>query len=103
MGTMRMSFQCNLALRTYPVFLGLACLGPTPAFGQQPVRDSFAVVNRRTLAVDTIECERIAVGKPDDYKPCIASLPSGELLLTAFHQYKKENGKVLEQNLLFRS
>src|SRR5205807_9370795 len=33
----------------------------------------------------------------------IAQLPSGELLLTAFHQHKKDGGKVLEQNLLFRS
>ena len=30
-------------------------------------------------------------------------LPNGELLLTAFHQHKKDGGKVLEQNLLFRS
>jgi hypothetical protein len=73
------------------------------AVGQAPVSDSFAVVNRKALPAEKIECERIAVGEPDDYKPCIAVFPSGELLLTAFHQHKKEDGRALEQSLLFRS
>lgn len=30
-------------------------------------------------------------------------LPNGELLLTAFHQHKRDGNKVLEQTLLFRS
>ena len=29
--------------------------------------------------------ERIAVGDKDDYKPCIAKLPKGELLMTAYN------------------
>ncbi len=45
----------------------------------------------------------LTLGAPDDYKPCIALLPNGEWLLTAFHQDKKDGNKVLEQNLLFRS
>lgn len=47
--------------------------------------------------------ERIPLGEPDDYKPCVARMPDGELLLTAFHQHKREDNKVLEQTLLFRS
>src|SRR4051812_5179504 len=85
---------------------GLCCLVallPALASGQEPMRDTINVVNRKVLSADKIECERIALGEPDDYKPCIALLPSGELLLTAFHPYEKEKGKVLEQNLLFRS
>ncbi len=81
----------------------LVALFPAPASGQEPMRDAIAVVNRKVLSADKIECERIALGEPDDYKPCIALLPSGELLLTAFHPYEKEKGKVFEQNLLFRS
>src|SRR5262249_27555003 len=46
---------------------------------------------------------RIALGEDDDYKPCLGLMPDGELLLTAFHQHKKPEGKVLEQNLVFRS
>ena len=43
------------------------------------------------------------MGELDYYKPCIAKLPSGELLLTAFHQHKRDGNKVMEQTLLFRS
>jgi hypothetical protein len=68
-----------------------------------PTRDAVAVVNRSSLSADTIPCERVALGEPDDYKPCVAQLPDGELLLTAFHQHKQDGGKVLEQNILFRS
>ena len=60
-----------------------------------------AIQNPRLLPPDPIPCERIALGEPDDYKPCIARLPDGELLLTAFHQHKREGNKVMEQTLLF--
>ena len=72
-------------------------------------RDSFSlrglipIANRNSLSADKVECERIALGEPDDYKPCVAQLPTGKLLLTAFHQHNKDKGKVLEQTLLFRS
>ena len=74
--------------------------GRAGAAGQS---DSFAVENPRTLAAGKVQCERVALGEPDDYKPCIAQLPSGELLLTAFHQHRLDGGKIREQNLLFRS
>jgi hypothetical protein len=64
---------------------------------------SFLVHNPRRLSDVAIPCERVALGEPDDYKPCIARLPNGELLLTAFHQHKRDGNKVLEQTLLFRS
>jgi hypothetical protein len=64
---------------------------------------AIAIQNPRLLPPDPIPCERIAMGEPDDYKPCITRLPDGELLLTAFHQHKREGGKVMEQILLFRS
>jgi hypothetical protein len=67
------------------------------------LRESVPVVNRQVLSADRIEVEQVALGEADDYKPCVALLPGGELLLTAFHQHKKDNGKVLEQTLLFRS
>ncbi len=66
-------------------------------------RDSIAVQARKSLAFDSLPCERIALGEPDDYKPCIARLPDGELLLTCFHQHQRDGNKVLEQTLLFRS
>ncbi len=65
--------------------------------------DQIRIENPRNLPAAGIACERVPLGEPGDYKPCVAQLPDGELLLTAFHQHKKEGGKVLEQNLLFRS
>jgi hypothetical protein len=64
---------------------------------------AISVRSPRLLPDEPIACERIPLGGPDDYKPCIARLPSGELLLVAFHPLELGEGKVREQNLLFRS
>ena len=58
---------------------------------------------RELLAFDSLPCERVPIGEADDYKPCIGQLPDGELLLTCFHQHQREDKKVLEQTLLYRS
>ncbi len=95
----------------FVLVLGIASLengtrppaSPREAVGDDNQPDSIRVAERKTLSIESIPCERIPIGEPDDYKPCIARLPSGELLLTAFHQYQKDGGKVMEQNLLFRS
>ena len=88
-----------------PVFLALTChilmIGAATADDQ--VRNLIAVRNPKGIKVDSIACERIQVGKPGDYKACVAKLPNGELLLTMFHMHKKDDRKTLEQNLLFRS
>ncbi|MSR55423.1 MAG: hypothetical protein EXS09_19380 [Gemmataceae bacterium] len=85
------------------VLSALVLLAPEVVRGQSSSHDSIAVAAKKSLAKDQIDCVRIPLGEADDYKPCIAQLPSGELLLTAFHQHKKDGNKVLEQNLLFRS
>jgi hypothetical protein len=88
-------------------------VGGDDAYGkvdQSIVMDSFRLVSRdieianpRSLPAAKFDCERVSLGEPDDYKPCIARMPDGELLLTAFHQHKREGSKVMEQTLLFRS
>jgi hypothetical protein len=75
----------------------------TGAAGQPAVTDVIPVQNPKTSQVHQVPCERIAVGEPDDYKPCVALLPSGELLMSAFHPDIKVGKKFIEQNLLFRS
>lgn len=85
------------------LMIGFVLLTSTPVVGQAQTRGSIRIENRKTLPADTIDCERIALGDADDYKPDLIMLPNGELLLVAFHQHKKDGGKVLEQNLLFRS
>ena len=88
-------------------------VGGDDAYGkvdQSIVMDSFRLVRRdielkspRALPAGTLASERIPLGQPDDYKPCLARMPDGELLLAAFHQHQREGNKILEQTLLFRS
>ncbi len=75
----------------------------TFALSSLAVSHDITVENRKSLTTDKLNCERIRLGEADDYKPCLAKLANGELLLTAFHQHKREGNKVLEQTLLFRS
>lgn len=88
-------------------------VGGDDAYGkvdQSIVMDSFRlasrvidIADRQVLTNEKIVGERIPLGEADDYKPCVARLPSGELLLTAFHQHKRDGNRVMEQTLLFRS
>lgn len=51
-----------------------------------------------------IPCVRIALGKKGDYKPCIAQLPNGELLIVAFDaSHVKIGNGIREDMLLWRS
>jgi hypothetical protein len=85
------------------VFL-LVGLITEPVYSGEPKHgDEIRVVGALTLTGDPIPGERIGLGEPDDYKPSLALMPDGELLLTAFHQHQLPNKKVLEQTLLFRS
>lgn len=88
-------------MRSLASGLLLVLITPMPVWAQ--VRDSVAIANRKMLPADRLDCERIALGDDDDYKPDLVLLPNGELILVAFHQHKKEGNKVLDQNLLFRS
>jgi hypothetical protein len=66
-------------------------------------RDFIEIRNPRRLAIDRIPCERIPLGEVDDYKPSIALLPHGELLLTMFTGRPQENGRIAEQTIVYRS
>jgi hypothetical protein len=80
-----------------------ACIITSPSPAADAAASFAPVHNPLRLPPDPIPCERIALGEPDDYKPCIARMPDGKLLLTAFHQHKREGNKIMEQALLFRS
>jgi hypothetical protein len=90
-----------LSAWTFGLCIAIGDVGAVPA--RVARQDDIQVMGRTTLPDERIACQRIAIGEPDDYKPCIARLPDGELLISAFHQYKKEGDKVFEQDLLFRS
>jgi hypothetical protein len=76
--------------------------GPWPASADD-VASTATIDGPLQLPADPILCERIPLGEPDDYKACIARLPDGELLVSAFHQHTRAENRVLEQMLLFRS
>lgn len=44
------------------------------------------VTSPKRLKVSSLSAERIPLGIPGDYKPCIANLPSGELVLIAYNR-----------------
>lgn len=71
-------------------------------FADDESTDLIKVRNPQSLPAK-MPCERIALGETGDYKPCIARLPSGELLVVAFHGHKLEGGKYREDMILFRS
>ncbi len=76
---------------------------PQPSTTPADPGSTIGVRNPQTLAVDVLPADRVPVGVPDDYKPCIARLPSGELLLVAFHQHQLGGKKIREEIKLFRS
>ncbi len=85
----------------FAVLCGMAA----PISRADDAASSLAVRSSRVLP-EKLPVERIPVGEPDDYKPCIARLGSGELRLIAFHQYALKGdprGPVREDMILFRS
>ena len=65
--------------------------------------DSIQVLNPMTIGADRLPAQRIPLGLPGDYKPCVARLPNGELLLVYFHQVKLADGKIQEDIIVHRS
>ena len=72
------------------------------ASGALQPNDPVRVTNPRTIGKTQLVGERIPIGIPEDYKPCIARLPGGELLLVAFHAPRK-GGVPEEYAFLYRS
>ena len=52
--------------------------------GEEPSARPIQVVNPRVLAGDDIPAVRVPLGIPNDYKPFLARLKSGDLLVVAF-------------------
>jgi len=68
-----------------------------------PEKVTIEIENPKRLAGKTITGERVALGAPGDYKPCVAKLPGGDLALVAFVPGQLEKNKAREEILLFRS
>ena len=64
---------------------------------------SIQVRNPRTLPLWTLSAERIALGVPGDFKPSMALMPNGELVLVAMYQEHMAGGKMREPTVMWRS
>jgi len=62
-------------------------------------KEVIEIKNRQKMN-EPLYCERIPIGEEQDYKPCIAKLPNGELLLVGF---QTEGGVSKEYIFLYRS
>lgn len=58
--------------------------------------------NPKRLGVNSLAAGQLPIGIAEDYKPCIAKLPDGELLLVGFHAPSKEDVRG-EYIFLYRS
>ena len=79
-------------------------LGAVRSRAKEPVlagADFIAVKNPKRLPA-RIPCKRIPLGIPGDYKPCLALLKSGDLLIVAFNKRPKA-GTFEEYFISFRS
>jgi len=66
--------------------------------------DNFIEIRNPKKLPAKIPCTRIPLGKKGDYKPCIAKLPNGELLIVAFDaSHVKIGDGFREDMLLWRS
>ncbi len=74
--------------------------------------DTIRIHNPKKLSAGRLPVQRVPIGVPGDYKPCVAQLSGGELLLVAFHQHPLDRTRKIggtevqllrEDALLFRS
>ena len=65
------------------LFISVLC-GPTSHLHAQNANAPIVVRKNNLIEATTISCRRIALGEPEDYKPSVVQLPSGELLLVVF-------------------
>jgi len=81
--------------------------------------DSIPISNPNKLTANSIPAERVSLGATGDYKPCVAKLPGGDLLLSAYrtapalhgwegavyHDWNESSPqrRYLETTLLFKS
>ena len=106
-----MCFLCHMfSCRGWAV-CAVTLLGVVPtgagqvALSEEP-SEPIAIRNPSQFSVRSIPAKRIALGVPDDYKPCIVQCKNGDLLLVAFHQYRpqgKQVNVVREDMIFFRS
>ena len=80
----------------------LFCVAPYGLAAERsgPSSDQVKVENPSRIGVSSLDVQRVPVGITQDYKPCLARLPDGELLFVGFHT---TGGVPNEYSFLYRS
>ena len=81
----------------------LAALFGSAFLVQSVCGEDFVRVRNPIELPSRIPAQRFPVGITGDYKPCLAALPGGELLVVMFHGVGVGGGKVREDMILYRS
>ena len=92
----------NLLKKTLVIFISLGLSFQSCALDSLNPSDQVEVKRPSFLPSNFLPAKRIPIGIPGDYKPCIAKLPNGNLLLVAFHA-PTEGGVPKEYSFLYRS
>ena len=92
----------NLLKKTLVIFMSLGLSFQSCALDSLNPSDQVEVKSPSFLPSNFLPAKRIPIGIPGDYKPCIAKLPNGNLLLVAFHA-PTEGGVPKEYSFLYRS
>ncbi|HUY89439.1 MAG TPA: sialidase family protein [Pirellulales bacterium] len=79
---MLMSFPAKLL--AFLLICATLCANSSLADDQPPAQRPIKIAFPKTLAADELSASRTPLGLPNDYKPWIVQLKSGELLIVAF-------------------
>ena len=102
--TRRMRRYCSGIVGCFSVLLAFVvdCGDIRLALGNPP-EASFIAVRNPLVLPPRISAERIPLGIAGDYKPSLALLPGGDLLLVMFHGVDVGGGKIREDMIHYRS
>src|SRR5262249_17546355 len=88
--------------KSLPIALLFLCCAAA-IFSADSIGGPVRVLSPGTVPAGLLPAVRTPFGVPDDYKPCVVRLASGELLAVAFHQHRLEGKQIREDMFLFRS
>ena len=92
----------NFLTKILVIVVGLVLSFQSCALDTPKPSDRVTVRYPHSLPTNSLPAKHIPIGIPGDYKPCIAKLPNGDLLLVAFHAPSK-GGVPEEYSFLYRS
>ncbi len=95
---MFLSYRVSIVLAGFLLFSNMG--HPVKQMLADEKDDNVIEIHNPQKLPEKIPCTRIALGKKGDYKPCIAKLPNGELLIVAFDASHVRIGNGFREDML---